>query len=70
MIPETAGLPAGSETNGSKACVGFAEFLNGSWRSIHPPNSNATLDPGLLKIKNKITRLNNLSFYLTIPSRN
>jgi uncharacterized protein YbdZ (MbtH family) len=45
MIPEAAALPAGSETNGSKACVGFAEFLNGNWRNIHPPNLNATLDP-------------------------
>jgi hypothetical protein len=42
----TAAPPAGSETNGLRACAGFAEFLNGSWRSIHPLSLNATLGPG------------------------
>jgi pyrrolysyl-tRNA synthetase-like protein len=44
-INDSRNRPAGSETNGSKACAGFAEFLNGSWKSIHPPSLNATLDP-------------------------
>ena len=70
MIPETAAPHAGLETNGSKACVQFAEFLNGNWKSIHPPSLNAILGPGLSKIMEKDIEHHNLSFYLTMHFRN
>ena len=40
-IQETVALPAGSEINGVRMYAAAAEFPNGSWKNMHPPNSGA-----------------------------